>query len=394
MRLVDVQSHDAPGPGRGRGRIEAGHRKARPPEGPERASVAASRICACWAPCSMSLGIIGELLLLSVKSRHENTSTLFRREDREAELDPRVDQALVVDPDGGSAEGPGATPEVDEASQQHHGERLAVPAFVHRAFVEVQRRQPVAGVTEPRRASGRSGAGSGWTPFRQPTNIRWRVQTSRRRRMPTGSPLRAASAWCFVSVGSTDRGRRTVKSSSRWPAGTSASRWVDPRPVSSIYVSDAADAVVAGLVAPPGIYNIVDDGPLTKRGYADALAAAARTTAWVRVPGRAALLLGSRSTSLTRSLRVSNARFKAVTGWSPRFPAHARVGLRQPRSSPQPDVARRRDLYDGPCRTGRSLVRTCGVCQPNRRGNRRRFRVGPLPLRRVVERVASSGPRP
>jgi hypothetical protein len=93
----------------------------------------------------MSLGIIGELLLLSVKSRHENTSTLFRREDREAELDPRVDQALVVDPDGGSAEGPGATPEVDEASRQHHGERLAVPAFVHRAFVEVQRRQPVAG---------------------------------------------------------------------------------------------------------------------------------------------------------------------------------------------------------------------------------------------------------
>jgi nucleoside-diphosphate-sugar epimerase len=64
---------------------------------------------------------------------------------------------------------------------------------------------------------------------------------------------------------------------------------------------------------------------LTKRQYADALAAAARTTVWLRVPGRAALLLGDRSTSLTRSLRVSNARFKTATGWAPRYPS-AREG--------------------------------------------------------------------
>ena len=31
------------------------------------------------------------------------------------------------------------------------------------------------------------------------------------------------------------------------------------------------------------------------------------------------LLLGDRTTSLTRSLRVSNARFKAATGWAPAF---------------------------------------------------------------------------
>jgi nucleoside-diphosphate-sugar epimerase len=64
---------------------------------------------------------------------------------------------------------------------------------------------------------------------------------------------------------------------------------------------------------------------LTKREYADALAAAARRTAWLRVPGRAALFLGDRATSLTRSLRVSNARFKRATGWAPRYPS-AREG--------------------------------------------------------------------
>ena len=89
--------------------------------------------------------------------------------------------------------------------------------------------------------------------------------------------------------------------------------------VSSIYMSDAGAAVVAALDAAAGTYNVVDDEPLTKRQYADALAAAAGTTPWLRVPGRAALLLGDRTTSLTRSLRVSNARFKAATGWAPAF---------------------------------------------------------------------------
>ena len=76
--------------------------------------------------------------------------------------------------------------------------------------------------------------------------------------------------------------------------------------------------------APSGTFNIVDDEPLTKRRYAEALAAAARTTMWLRAPGRAALLLRDRSTSLTRSLRVSNAKFRASTDWAPRYPsAHA-----------------------------------------------------------------------
>jgi hypothetical protein len=41
-------------------------------------------------------------------------------------------------------------------------------------------------------------------------------------------------------------------------------------------------------------------------------------------PGWVALF-GDRLTSLTRSLRVSNARFRAATGWAPRYPS-AREG--------------------------------------------------------------------
>lgn len=89
--------------------------------------------------------------------------------------------------------------------------------------------------------------------------------------------------------------------------------------VSSIHTADAGAAVVAALRAPAGTFNVVDDEPLTKRAYADALADAAGTTPWLRLPGRAALLLGNRSTSLTRSLRVSNQRFKTQTGWQPHY---------------------------------------------------------------------------
>ena len=84
-------------------------------------------------------------------------------------------------------------------------------------------------------------------------------------------------------------------------------------------------AAVAALGVPAGTYNIVDNEPLAKRAYADALSAAAGKVPWLRAPGRAALLLGNRSTSLTRSLRVSNARFRKASGWTPLYPS-AREG--------------------------------------------------------------------
>jgi nucleoside-diphosphate-sugar epimerase len=95
--------------------------------------------------------------------------------------------------------------------------------------------------------------------------------------------------------------------------------------LSSIHVADGGTAVAAALHVPGGIYNVVDDEPLMKAEYARALAVAARTKPWVRGPGRLALLLGHRMASLTRSMRVSNRRFRDVGGWEPRYPS-AREG--------------------------------------------------------------------
>lgn len=93
----------------------------------------------------------------------------------------------------------------------------------------------------------------------------------------------------------------------------------------TIHMADAGEAVVHALDVDAGTVNIVDDEPLTTREFADALEAAAGTRAWLRVPGRAALLFGDRLTSLTRSLRVSNTRFRDATGWAPHYPS-AREG--------------------------------------------------------------------
>lgn len=91
--------------------------------------------------------------------------------------------------------------------------------------------------------------------------------------------------------------------------------------VSSIHVADAANAVVAALGSPSGSYNIVDDQPITSRDNTKAMAAAVGTNTWLRAPGRAASLLGQRTTSVTRSLRVTNTRFRATTDWKPCYPS-------------------------------------------------------------------------
>jgi nucleoside-diphosphate-sugar epimerase len=91
--------------------------------------------------------------------------------------------------------------------------------------------------------------------------------------------------------------------------------------VSSIHLHDAATAVVAALDAPADIYNVVDDRPVTAHDNTTAMADAVHTTAWLRAPGRAALLLGDRTTSLTRSLRVSKARLRETRIWIPQYPS-------------------------------------------------------------------------
>ena len=87
----------------------------------------------------------------------------------------------------------------------------------------------------------------------------------------------------------------------------------------SIWVDDAASAVVAALrTAPAGIYDVVDDEPVPRRELARAIAGAAGRPFVLRPPAWLLKLAGGREAGfMVRSQRVSNARFKAATGWSP-----------------------------------------------------------------------------
>ncbi len=88
--------------------------------------------------------------------------------------------------------------------------------------------------------------------------------------------------------------------------------------ISSVYVPDAASGVVAALDAPPGIYNVADDTPVTFAEYLRLLADAAGARRPRRLPAMLGpLMFGVTWRYLRRSQRVSAARFKAATGWRP-----------------------------------------------------------------------------
>jgi nucleoside-diphosphate-sugar epimerase len=91
--------------------------------------------------------------------------------------------------------------------------------------------------------------------------------------------------------------------------------------VSSVSHDDAARAVLAALEAPAGAYNVVDDEPLPRREYVDALAEALGVTPPKLPPAWLARLLGSLGESLSRSQRMSNRKLRAATGWVPLYPS-------------------------------------------------------------------------
>ena len=107
----------------------------------------------------------------------------------------------------------------------------------------------------------------------------------------------------------------------RW--GVAFASGAPDRYASSIQIDDAAAAVVAALRAPAGIYDVVDDEPLTSTAYADALAATVGRRRYVRAPGRLARFGGAQAATLISSQRVSNRRFREATGWAPRWPSAA-----------------------------------------------------------------------
>jgi nucleoside-diphosphate-sugar epimerase len=93
----------------------------------------------------------------------------------------------------------------------------------------------------------------------------------------------------------------------------------------AIMLDDAATAVLTALTLPGGVYNVVDDEPLTRRAYFDALAEALGVPPPRFFPAWPARLLGSLGDLMTRSQRVSNRTLRAASGWTPRY-SSAREG--------------------------------------------------------------------
>jgi len=89
--------------------------------------------------------------------------------------------------------------------------------------------------------------------------------------------------------------------------------------ISSISHDDAATAVVAALDARAGIYNITDDEPVTRREYFDSLADAVGARHPRIPPAWIGSMTGSLGKMLARSLRISNRKFRAETGWVPKY---------------------------------------------------------------------------
>ena len=95
---------------------------------------------------------------------------------------------------------------------------------------------------------------------------------------------------------------------------------------SSVAHEDAATAIVALVGAPAGSYNVSDDEPLSRREYVSAIAKAVGAKEPKPLPGFLAALGGKTTELLSRSQRMSNAKLKAATGWSPKWKS-AREGL-------------------------------------------------------------------
>ena len=90
---------------------------------------------------------------------------------------------------------------------------------------------------------------------------------------------------------------------------------------SSLSHDDAATAAVAALGVPAGIYNVADDEPLRRAEFAAVVAAGIGVPPPKPQPAWMARLLGSLGELLSRSVRISNRRFREAAGWAPRYPS-------------------------------------------------------------------------
>ncbi len=95
-----------------------------------------------------------------------------------------------------------------------------------------------------------------------------------------------------------------------------------------IWVHDAGSALVAAVTqpVPSGVYDIVDDEPLTHKEVFAAMAqAVGRKHLWQPPALLMRMMTGVVYDIISRSMRISNRRFKAMSTWNPEVP-NARVG--------------------------------------------------------------------
>ncbi|MDQ4084508.1 MAG: NAD(P)-dependent oxidoreductase [Actinomycetota bacterium] len=86
-----------------------------------------------------------------------------------------------------------------------------------------------------------------------------------------------------------------------------------------VHPTDVGTAVVAALHAPSGAYNVGAE-PVRRAEFTEALAAAAGQSRVAYLPKLLVRLAGERLEPLTRSHRISSARFAEHTGWVPVHP--------------------------------------------------------------------------
>ncbi len=89
--------------------------------------------------------------------------------------------------------------------------------------------------------------------------------------------------------------------------------------ISSVSHDDAAAAVASALTLPSGVYNVVDDEPVTHRAFADSLAEAMGVDHPRLPPAWITPIFGSLGKMFARSLRISNRKLRAASVWTPTY---------------------------------------------------------------------------
>jgi nucleoside-diphosphate-sugar epimerase len=83
---------------------------------------------------------------------------------------------------------------------------------------------------------------------------------------------------------------------------------------------DAAAAAQAALTLPAGVYNVVDDEPISRRDVGAILADLLGAPPPRPLPRWAGRLAGSLGELLSRSVRISNRKLRGMSDWRPRYP--------------------------------------------------------------------------